>query len=326
MKRVSAPQRAMRKADAADPGQWLRDALSGMLCATPDDVIARNGWPAKAMRGQSIAAHRKWLGKHSDDDPEVCIAISGRAIVEIDTRRFSLVPPRFAVIEPGVPHSEAFVRRSESYNVIWLRITRGSVLGQVCPYYLPEEWDRIATYSVPASVAPLLYDRLSDAENPVIPDQFDGFRAELVAVLAAMLLKATKPTPPRNVRHDPSTGRIRPPHHAIIEHLKKQILHDLSRPLNINQFAQATRLTPAYIRLLFKRSMGMSIHEFLLRHRMDEAMRLCRETPMLVKEIARRVGYSDPLYFSRVFQTYHRCWPTEVQRNNADLLNQASTN
>lgn len=322
MERISAPRRAIRKADAADPGKWLREALAGMLRATPDDVLARKGWPAKAMRGQSIAEHRKWFGKHNDDEPEVCIALSGQAIIEIDDRRFSLVAPRFAVIEPGVPHCEAFVRRSESYNVIWLRISRGSVLGQICPYYLPDEWDRIATYSVPMSVAPLLYDRISDAGNPVTPDQFEGFRAELVALLSAMLLKATRPIPPRNVRHDPSTGRIRPPYHAVIEHIKERILHDLGRPLNINQFAQVTRLTPAYIRLLFKRSTGLRIQEFLLRHRMEEAMRLCRETPILVKEIARRVGYSDPLYFSRVFHTYHRCWPTEVQRKSVPWQDQ----
>jgi AraC-like DNA-binding protein len=198
--------------------------------------------------------------------------------------------------------------------MLWLRVARGSVMGEVCPYYLPVEWDRIAAQAVPASVAPLLYDRLSDTESPMGPEQFEAFRAEIVAVLGAMLLRATRPMPPRRVPQDPVTHRVRPPHHAAIDHFTDLIKHDLSRRVSLTQFAQATRLTPDYIRLLFKRATGMRIQQYLLRHRMEEAMRLCRETPMLVKEIARRVGYQDALYFSRVFHRYHRRWPTEVKR------------
>jgi AraC-like DNA-binding protein len=45
---------------------------------------------------------------------------------------------------------------------------------------------------------------------------------------------------------------------------------------------------------------------------MEKAMALCRRGGLLVKEVSRQLGYSDPLYFSRAFHKFHGCWPTDA--------------
>jgi AraC-like DNA-binding protein len=41
-------------------------------------------------------------------------------------------------------------------------------------------------------------------------------------------------------------------------------------------------------------------------------MQLLHDGHLLVKQVARRVGYEDPLYFSRAFHEYYGQWPSAV--------------
>ncbi|MFW5915746.1 MAG: helix-turn-helix transcriptional regulator [Planctomycetota bacterium] len=63
---------------------------------------------------------------------------------------------------------------------------------------------------------------------------------------------------------------------------------------------------------MFREWMGEPLHQYAIRRRMERARTLLREGEMLVKQVARRVGYDDPLYFSRAFHDYFGEWPTEV--------------
>jgi len=55
------------------------------------------------------------------------------------------------------------------------------------------------------------------------------------------------------------------------------------------------------LRRRFHAATGVPIHEYHLRSRLAEARRLLAETPLAIKEIAARLGYSDVFYFTRQF-------------------------
>lgn len=74
------------------------------------------------------------------------------------------------------------------------------------------------------------------------------------------------------------------------------------------------QLSPNHFRLLFARYSGGSVSAHLLKLRMLEAMRLLRNTPLSIKEVAATVGFNDPLYFSRRFREYWDLPPTAVRR------------
>ena len=54
---------------------------------------------------------------------------------------------------------------------------------------------------------------------------------------------------------------------------------------------------------------GRSTKELVTERVMVEAARLLRYSDLTVGEIAYRVGYEDPLYFSRAFKRYSRRSP-----------------
>ena len=66
----------------------------------------------------------------------------------------------------------------------------------------------------------------------------------------------------------------------------------------------------------FNRAYGIRPMSFLIALRLERAMQLL-QTDMLVKDVARAVGYDDPLYFSRLFKRHYGCSPEAARRRRA---------
>ena len=74
-----------------------------------------------------------------------------------------------------------------------------------------------------------------------------------------------------------------------------------------------------YIRKLFKKETGITPADYLLKERMALAQKLISSeisnkfSPYSVSQIAEACGYSEPLYFSRVFKKYYGVAPSEYK-------------
>jgi AraC-like DNA-binding protein len=66
----------------------------------------------------------------------------------------------------------------------------------------------------------------------------------------------------------------------------------------------------------FKEAIGMTCSEYITLQRIRLAKKMLREENLLVKEIAYRVGYADPSYFSRRFRQIEGRAPTSYRRLN----------
>lgn len=62
---------------------------------------------------------------------------------------------------------------------------------------------------------------------------------------------------------------------------------------------------------LFKRQTGYTPKDYFTRLKLHEACQLLDNSTLTVKEIAFRVGYEDPLHFSRVFKLINELSPTD---------------
>lgn len=59
-----------------------------------------------------------------------------------------------------------------------------------------------------------------------------------------------------------------------------------------------------HISTIFKKDIGMSITNYHLLIRVNQAVKLLKNTSMNISGISETVGFSDPLYFSRVFKRF----------------------
>lgn len=88
-----------------------------------------------------------------------------------------------------------------------------------------------------------------------------------------------------------------PDGHQVLQALAR----DAFQPLSVAEHASRHGMTPAELRTAVRRGAGCSPKDYLLGIRLGRAKELLAATELPVAAVARRVGYDDPAYFSRLF-------------------------
>jgi AraC family transcriptional regulator of arabinose operon len=113
---------------------------------------------------------------------------------------------------------------------------------------------------------------------------------------------------------DPGAGQLDPRVLAAMEDMADR----LAEPITVSELARRAGLSASRFGHLFAEQVGVSPMRYLERQRMRLAEQLLDLTPRTVAEIARTVGYDDPLYFSSRFRAYAGTAPTTYRRRRAD--------
>ena len=101
---------------------------------------------------------------------------------------------------------------------------------------------------------------------------------------------------------------------GTVEAARRYILSHYRRPgLGLEEVAEEAGVNPSYLSRLMKQSLGMSFNKYLTAVRIDRATRLMRDSRLLLKDIAERVGYASPYYFSTAFKRALGVSPAEYR-------------
>ena len=95
------------------------------------------------------------------------------------------------------------------------------------------------------------------------------------------------------------------------EYIDKNYQEDI----NLNKISNYVSLSKNYFCNIFKKETGITIWDYLIRIRMEEAKRMLLETEQKTYEISERVGYDDPSYFGRLFKKYTGFTPMEFRES-----------
>ncbi len=87
---------------------------------------------------------------------------------------------------------------------------------------------------------------------------------------------------------------------------------------SLDRLVVETGLNRPLLYSLFRRFQGVSPYQYIMRQKMHRAAHDLLETNALVREIAARVGFADPLHFSRVFRKVHGISPAKLRRTVRD--------
>ncbi|GAA5201994.1 helix-turn-helix domain-containing protein [Microbacterium jejuense] len=112
---------------------------------------------------------------------------------------------------------------------------------------------------------------------------------------------------------NPLRGRMDERLLRVVEHIGADLAADLSAPA----LARIATLSPSRLTHLFTESFGMPPQQYVERERLTRAAQLLASTDRAVGEIARDVGWDDPLYFSRRFSKLHGVSPSAYRASRA---------
>jgi len=85
-----------------------------------------------------------------------------------------------------------------------------------------------------------------------------------------------------------------------------------SEPLTLAGLASAQGMTPGSFSYLFHKYLGIRPMDYITQCRIERARQLLASTDLPVNEVSMQVGYSDPLYFSRIFKKHAGLSPSKI--------------
>ena len=115
----------------------------------------------------------------------------------------------------------------------------------------------------------------------------------------------------------PLEKKIRPKKHYVEEALKIIHARYSSPDFSIREVAKELFLHENYLSKLFKAELKQSFSNYVSLYRIEQAMHLIEEGHSSVSAIAYAVGFSDPLYFTKVFRFFYHSTPSEEIRKQA---------
>jgi len=122
------------------------------------------------------------------------------------------------------------------------------------------------------------------------------FGESLLSALALHLQARYAVRPPgiRKLRHGLPRARL----NRVLEYIDA----NLDREIALDALAETARMSSHYFSELFKQSVHISPHQFVLRRRIDRARTLLNDPAVTVLEAAVRSGFADQSHFTRMFR------------------------
>jgi AraC-like DNA-binding protein len=99
-----------------------------------------------------------------------------------------------------------------------------------------------------------------------------------------------------------------------VENALKYIQYNYSDNIGVEDIAYNVGLSRSHLHRIFIKNLSVSPNEFLTKFRINEACTLLKNSDLTINEIASSVGFSDPLYFSRVFKKIKGIPPSKYQK------------
>ena len=98
-----------------------------------------------------------------------------------------------------------------------------------------------------------------------------------------------------------------------VDHMEKAVtfvMNNYSRHIDVSAIADYVGISRSHLYRLFMKRAGISPNEYLTRVRINQACALLRDASLTVRQVAHSVGFSDQLYFSRVFHKFKHVAPS----------------
>ena len=289
---------------------WLEAAIGVLAGCAPNQAVfrAERCWSRQLVKNTIGEEQRHRSAVHSHSYHEVCICVGGRALMEIADRMCVMEAPSVFFAPPGTPHCQARTADGAFHGLVWLTASGEEMLVVTSAYRPQLGWVAPARTGLQGKDVRRLSEDLVKLGDRPDKITLRTVRADLLEVVNRSYQSEVR----REMREDDGNDGPEDFHEPVLNYVRSYIDNNLESHVTLQELGEMARLSPNYLNRLFKQWMGEPLHQYTIRRRMETARGLLREGQLLVKQIARRVGYDDPLYFSRAFHDYYGIWPSEV--------------
>lgn len=106
-------------------------------------------------------------------------------------------------------------------------------------------------------------------------------------------------------------GLSKPIRRQVVDYIHANLHQDLK----IAELSAIAQLSPYHFLRQFKRTMGVTPHQYILHRRIETAKQLLKHTELSISEIAACTGFSDQSHLNRCFKRRFGITPKQYSRN-----------
>ena len=125
------------------------------------------------------------------------------------------------------------------------------------------------------------------------------FYAESMAIALSMHLLSRYSSRKPQIKHY-SDGLPNSKLKEVIDYIKD----NLSKKLTQAELSSLVHMSPHYFATLFKQSMGITPHQYVMKCRIEKAKQLLLRQDLTIVQVAGKVGFENQSHFTRVFRQY----------------------
>ncbi len=231
------------------------------------------------------------ITQHSHEDWELIYCTSGRGeLVFEQGETIKYCKGEVVAIPPHVKHNN---RSDEGFTNIYLTISEATL-----PYRNAKKIVDETEHQIYRSFTEASYYFNSDIQNKELV--LSALGSLIVSYLIVYLGKNNSS--------------------EVVEDIRKNILQNFADVnYELDKYLKSLPFSYDYLRKLFKKEMGITPHEYLTRTRMNAAQMLLSGTSRYdysISETSEMCGFSEPLYFSRVFKKRFGMSPSQYAQRS----------
>lgn len=226
----------------------------------------------------------------------------GQGIIHINKKKLLLKPNTFCIIPPGVPH-KYYADSKLPWSIYWLHFT-----GTQAPFF----YTKFSELHTPTVSSVILEERrISLFENliHVLEDGYSISNIEYTNITLWQLLNSFL-----YQRYFIEVGRKQDPNNNLVQASIDYMKENIDNALKVSDISQHFNYSPSHYFSIFKNQTGYSPIHYFNHLKIQKACQLLSFSSLSIKEISFSLGFSDPLYFSRLFKKTMNASPSNYRK------------
>jgi AraC-like DNA-binding protein len=214
----------------------------------------------------------------------------GRGKVIFDDRIWPVTRGTMVLLPPGKAHTY-YADDDQPWDIFWVHFS-GNRVGE----YLPQEAN---------SDSIVVQTRTNREDMAMLMSQFwemirtlSGGFSYTAVFYAAQILSATLAY---LTFHSPQ-AQTTPIGNEHVTQAIQYVYDHLDSKLSLHVLATQINVSPSYLNRVFQANVGSSVTQFVTKIKLQQAEHYLIDSTLSVQQIAQRLGFTDPYYFSRVFK------------------------
>ncbi|WP_439183161.1 AraC family transcriptional regulator [Carboxylicivirga taeanensis] len=226
--------------------------------------------------------------------------IEGEGWISLNGKKVNIGTNQYFVLPPHVPHAYSS-SKAHPWSIYWVHFT-----GELAEHFYDPT-------NVPKTIPNSDHYRIDDRIqlfNEIMKILEMGYSTENLQYANICLLHFLSSfkyiSQYKQIQKEDETDVIT----KSISYMKQ----NLTKKQNLNALASESKLSVSQYSSLFRKKTGRSPIDYLTNLRIQKACQLLDNSNLQISAIAKRVSYSDPFHFSRIFKQVMGCSPLNYRK------------